>query len=176
MRRRRLVWAGLAVLSVSALVFGTGGFGAAVADRNASIATSPHDRALVSIWDPGGASSEPPMYAGEEPVTPNDTRVTLLVVEHHLRGQRLDVSVTDRAGSPVSVVGNADGVEHGDVTPVVADVDCNGHHGRTEALLELRAVAEDGGFESVIDFDATVRCASPSTPAPTASPETKPSS
>jgi hypothetical protein len=165
MRRRRLVWAGLAVLSVSVLVFGTGGFGAAVADRNAAIATSPHDRALVSLWDPGGASPEPPMYAGEEPVTPNDTRVTVLVVEHHLRGQRLDVGVTERAGSPVSVVGSADGVEHGDVTPVVADVDCNGHHGRTDALLEVRAVAEGGGVEAVIAFDASVRCASP---APTA--------
>jgi hypothetical protein len=171
MGRRRLLWAGLAVLSVSALVFGTGGFNAAMADRNVSIAASSHDRALVSIWDPGGASAEPPAYAGEEPVTPNDTRVKLLVVENRMSDQTLDVQVTERAGSPVSIDGQYEGLDSGSLVPLVADVDCNGHHGRTAALLEVRAVAEDGGFKSVIAYDASVNCASP-TPTATASAST----
>ena len=166
MRRTRLLWVALAILSVSALVFGTGGFSAATADRNVSVAASSHDRALVSIWDPGGASPEPPTYAGEDPVTPNDTRVKLLVIENRA-GHALDVQVTERAGSPVSVDGGYDGLRSGERRPIVADVDCNGHHGRTDALLEVRAVAEDGGFESVIAYDARVRCASP-TPTATA--------
>jgi hypothetical protein len=167
MRRTRLLWAGLAVLSVSALVFGTAGFGATTADRNVSIAASSHDRALVSIWDPGGESPEPPAYAGEEPVTQNDTRVKLLVIENRMPDHTLDVRLTERAGSPVSVDGRDRELDSGTIVPLVADVDCNGHHGRTDALLEVRAVADGGGFESVIRYDASVTCPEPASTAPT---------
>jgi hypothetical protein len=159
--RRRLLWLALGALSVSALVVGTGGFSAAVTDRGVSVAVADHDRALVSIWDPGGPSPEPPMHPGEDPITPNDTRVKLLVVENRIDGATLDLQVRERAGSPVSVAGSYDGLESEDTAVVDADVDCNGHTGRVDAPLTVRATATDGGFHSVIRFDASVVCSQP---------------
>jgi hypothetical protein len=171
MRTRRVLWAALAVASVSALVFGTGGFSAATVDRGVSMVVSDHDRALVSIWDPGGPTPEPPSYAGEDPITPNDTRVKLLVIENRFRDQALDVRVTERSGSPVAVDGGYDGLSPEQIAPISADVDCNGHHGRVDALLTVEATAVDGGFESTIVYDASVVC-----PAPEPSPTTAQSS
>jgi hypothetical protein len=67
----------------------------------------------------------------------------------------------DRPDSPVAVDGSYDGLASGETTPVMADVDCNGHHGRTDALLLVRATAEGGGFESEIRYDASVVCPDP---------------
>ncbi|WP_380680553.1 hypothetical protein [Salinigranum sp. GCM10025319] len=168
MRARRVLWAVLAVASVSALVFGTGGFGAATVDRGVSMVVSDHDRALVSIWDPGGPSPEPPSHAGEDPITPNDTRVKLLVIENRFRDQALDVRVTERPGSPVAVDGEYEDLAPGSIVPVSADVDCNGLHGRVDAPLTVEATAVDGGFESTIAYDASVVCPAPE---PSSTPE-----
>ena len=159
--RKRLLWLTLGALSVSALVLGTGGFSAAVTDRGVSVAVADHDRALVSIWDPGGPSPEPPAHPGEDPVTPNDTRVKLLVVENRIDGTTLDLQVSARADSPVSVDGSNDGLGSGNTAAVFADVDCNGHTGRVDAPLTVEATATDGGFHSVIQFDASVVCSQP---------------
>jgi hypothetical protein len=161
MRRRRIAWLLLAVVSLSALVAGTGGFDTAVVDRGVSLVVSDHERALISIWDPGGSSPEPPQYPGEDPVTRDDTRVKLLVVENRVSDQTLDLRVTERPDSPIEVDGSYDGLASGETTPVMADVDCNGHHGRVDALLTVEATTPDGGFESTIRYDASVVCPDP---------------
>jgi hypothetical protein len=167
MRARRAVWLLLGAVSVLALVVGTGGFSTAAVDRGVSIAVADHDRALVSVWDPGGASAEPPRYQGEDPVTPEGTRVKLVVVENRFDAGPIDLRVTERAASPVSVDGSYEGLASGEVAPVVADVDCDGHHGRTEVPLTVHATAVNGEFESEIRYDASVVCPDPTpTPAP----------
>jgi len=69
--------------------------------------------------------------------------------------------VSARADSPVSVDGRYDGLGSGDTAVVDADVDCNGHTGRVDAPLTVEATATDGGFHSVIQFDASVVCSQP---------------
>jgi hypothetical protein len=161
MRGGRLVWAALVVAAVTTLVLGTGGFSVATLDRGVTMAVSDHDHALVSVWDPGGDSPEPPRYAGEDPVTSNDTTVRVLVIENRFTDETLDVAVTERPESPVAVEGSHDGLGPGDVAPITAEVECNGHEGRVDALLTVEATAVGGGFEGEIDYDASVVCPGP---------------
>ncbi len=64
----RVLWALLAVLVASALVFGTGGFSAATIDRPVSVSVaSSQSQTLISLWAPGtqGADvrADPPTYS-----------------------------------------------------------------------------------------------------------------
>lgn len=167
--RRSHAWALLAVVAVSALATGTGGFSAAALDRGVAVAVAPHEAAFVSVWDPGagGRGPEPPAFAGEDPV--GDGRTKVLVVKNRLPGRTLDLRVSDRGDGPVTVRGRYDGLAPGGVAPVRAAVDCGDRHGPVSVPLRLEATAASGSFSASIPYRATVVCpAPPSDPAPAA--------
>lgn len=161
--RRKLAWLVLLMVCAAALVSGTGGFSAASMDRGVSIAVAEsHEKALVSIWDPGarqmGNSNSPPQYSGEDPVVSNQTSVKLIVVQNQFSDQTIDVRISDRDESPVSVDGESRVLPPGRIVPLYATVDCDGYRGPTDALLEVHVTSLDGSLEGAIQYDATVVC------------------
>lgn len=164
---RRLLLVVLAVLAVSALVAGTGGFTAATMSRDVSISVAAtHETALVSIWDPGAdeTGDEPPRFGGEEVVPHGETRTNVLVVKNRFEGTSVDVTVAHREASPVAVSGESRTLSPGETAPVKGTVDCGTHRGPTDALLNVTARSVRGDVEAVIRFDATVNCGGPARP------------
>jgi hypothetical protein len=158
---RRTLWTTLGVAVALGLLVSTGGFSSAVMDRGVAVSVAEHEDAVVSIWDPGGPSPEPPRpFAGENPVTPPTDRVTVLVLQHGV-GRQVHVTVTAGPDSPVSVRGTVSNVRSGDVVPVVATVDCSDVTDRAPVTVPLRVhvATDDGSFESVIRYDARIVCA-----------------
>lgn len=158
---RRTLWTTLGLAMALSLLVSTGGFSSAVMDRGVAVSVAEHEDAVVSIWDPGGQSPEPPRpFAGENPVTPPSERVTVLVVQNGVSRQ-VDVTVTSVDGSPVSVHGRVSDVRQGDVVPVVATVDCSDVSERAPVTVPLRlhVTTDDGSFESTIRYDARLVCA-----------------
>ena len=159
MRHRRVVVLALVALSVVFLV-PTGSLSAATMDRGVLVEVSSHEDAAVSIWDPGGASPEPPAFPGEDPVTsPNET-VRVLVVQNNL-GDVGHVHVTDAAGARVEVDATARSVRAGAVAPVRGTVDCDGARGPTTVPVRLTFVDAADSVRIVVAYDVTVRCAGP---------------
>jgi hypothetical protein len=157
-RGRRVLWLTLVAALVPALVLGSSGFSAAAVDRGVSVSVAAHDEAYVSVWDPGaGGAAEPPRYAGEDPLTPNETRAKVLVVRNRFDAP-LSVTVTDRDGS-VGVSGTNARIAPGAVEPVEATVECRGAVGRADVPLGIHA--ETDGVEGSIRFTAAVVCAGP---------------
>jgi hypothetical protein len=157
---RRTLWTTLGLAVALSLLVSTGGFSSAVMDRGVAVSVADHEDAMVSIWDPGGPSPEPPMYRGENPVTSLSDRVTVLVVQNGV-SRSIDVTVTAVSGSPVSVHGRVSDVRSHDVVPVVATVDCSDVSQRAPVTvpLQVHAEADDGSFESTIRYDARIVCA-----------------
>lgn len=158
---RRTLWTTLGLVVALSLLVSTGGFSSAVMDRGVAVSVADHEDAMVSIWDPGGPSPEPPRpFAGENPVTPPSERVTVLVVQNGV-GRSIDVTVTSVSDSSVSVHGRVSDVQSGDVVPVVATVDCSDVAERAPVTVPLRVHVEtdDGSFESTIRYDARLVCA-----------------
>lgn len=156
--RRRLLLVVVAALALALLV-PTGSFSVATIDRGVNVAVSPNEQAIVSIWDGGGATPEPPQFQGEDPVTNADDRVRVLVVQNNFEQSTVDVHVASDAGSPVVVDGVARSVAPGEVAPVRATVDCAGQEGRIFVPLTLHVVGVDGDVEAVIEYTASVVCA-----------------
>lgn len=156
----RLLWTTVGVAVAMGLLMSTGGFSVASMDRGVSISIAEHDDAMVSIWDPGGPTPEPPMYPGENPVTPPGESVTVIVIQNNLN-ERIDVSVRAASTSPVSVNGGVSDVAPGEVVPVTATVDCSDVSERAPVTVPLIVQVETVGpsFESTIDFDARIVCA-----------------
>jgi len=160
-RRRHLLWSALAVVLVAALAFGTGGFTSASMDRGANIGFAPNDQALVSVWDPGaGGTTEPPEFPGEDPIQQDETASKIIVVKNRL-SSNIDLQVTDRTGSSIDVDGNYANLAPGEIAPIEAAIDCNGHTGSTNALLTIRASTDGGEFTAIIPFKTTVVCLHP---------------
>jgi hypothetical protein len=144
-----------------ALLVPTGSFSAASVDRGVSVSVAEHENAMVSIWDPGGSSPDPPKpFRGENPVTPNSEFLTVIVIQNGV-DDPIDVSVTSTADSSVSVHGTISDVHPGDVVPVQATVDCNDVSERAAVTVPLRVHVEtdDGSFESTIRYDVRIVCA-----------------
>lgn len=157
MRRRRVVVLALVALSVVFLV-PSGSLSAATMDRGVLVEVSSHEDAAVSIWDPGGASPEPPAFPGEDPVTsPNET-VRVLVVQNNLDDVG-HVRVTHQSGADVEIDATARNVRTGDVAPVRGTVDCDGARGPTTVPVRLTFVDAADSVRIVVAYDVTVRCA-----------------
>lgn len=155
--RQRLLVVVVAVLALALLV-PTGSFSVATMDRGVNVAVSPNEQAIVSIWDVGGPTPEPPRFQGEDPVTSSDDRVRVLVVQNNFERSTVDVHVASDAGSPVVVDGVARSVPPGELVPVHATVDCAGQQGRVFVPLTLHVVGVDGDVEAVIEYTASVVC------------------
>ena len=155
--RRRLLVVVVAALALALLV-PTGSFSAGTMDRGVNVVVSPDEQAIVSIWDVGGPTPEPPRFQGEDPVTNGDDRVRVLVVQNNFERSTVDVHVASDAGSPVVVDGVVRSVAPGELAPVRATVDCAGHQGRVFVPLTIHVVGVDGDVEAIIEYSASVVC------------------
>ena len=155
--RRRLLVVVLAVGMV-AMLAPTGAVSVASLDRSIAFDVATNEDAHVSVWDPGGASPEPPRYAGENPVVGGQDVIHLLVVRNGFTSGPVDVRVAHRAGSRVAVDGGTTDVAHGDVVPVRAAVDCRGRTGRTSVPVVVHVSAVHGDVETNIRIDVGVVC------------------
>ena len=136
----------------------TGAVSVASLDRSIAFDVATNEDAHVAVWDPGGASPEPPKYAGENPVVGGQDVVHLLVVRNGFTSGPVDVRVAHRAGSRVAVDGVTTDVAHGDVVPVQAAVDCRGRTGRVSVPVVVRVSAVHGDVETNIRMDVGVIC------------------
>jgi hypothetical protein len=176
--RRRLLWMTVTALAVVGLVFSTGGFEVASMDRDVTVIVSEHDRALVTIWDPGvGSQGQPPHaiasagLAGEDPVTADGESIRVVAVQNRFTDRSIRVTAT-ATGTPAGVqVGTFEPVTlaPGEAAALEAPVECGEHTGPVDVTLSIRA--SSGQFEGVVSYDATIVCA---TPAPPAEPTTTP--
>lgn len=160
MRSRRVVVV-LVLVSLSVVfLVPSGSLSAATLDRDASVGVAPHENAVVAIWDPGGASTEPPAYPGEDPVKSPEDVVRVLVVENNFETAG-DVHVTDAADADVEVDATARTVRAGAIAPVRGTVDCNGARGPTTVPVRVTFVDAADSIRVVVEYDVTVRCAGP---------------
>jgi hypothetical protein len=159
MRSRRVAVLVLVALSVVFLV-PSGSLSAATLDRGAVVGVAPAEDAAVAIWDPGGASPEPPMYPGEDPVTSPEDVVRVLVVENNF-GTAGHVHVTDAAGADVEIDATARDVRAAGIAPVRGTVDCDGVRGPTTVPVRVTFVDTADSIRVVVEYDVTVRCAGP---------------
>ncbi|WP_323674400.1 hypothetical protein [Halorubellus sp. PRR65] len=159
MPSRRVAILGLVALSVLFLV-PSGSLSAATLDRGAVVRVAPAEDAAVAIWDPGGASPEPPMYPGEDPVTSPDDVVRVVVVQNNV-GAVGHVHVTDAAGTDVEIDATARDVRTGAIAPVRGTVDCSGARGPTTVPVRVTFVDTADSLRVVVEYDVTVRCAGP---------------
>ncbi|WP_227133837.1 hypothetical protein [Halorubellus salinus] len=157
---RRWILALVVAVGVVVMLAPTGSVSVASIDRSIAFDVATNEDAHVSVWDPGGASPEPPKYAGEKPVVGGQDAVRLLVVRNGFTSGPVDVSVAHRAGSRVAVDGGTTGVAHGDVVPVRAAVDCRGRTGRVSVPVVLQVSAVHGDVETTIRMDVDVVCGS----------------
>lgn len=173
--RRRLIWATLGAVVLSALVFGTGGFTAASIDRPVAVTVSDHDRALVTLWDPGAGGEGPPPQTiasaglnGEDPVTSDGQTTRVVAVQNRFTDRVITVDATVEESPPGVAVGPFDPVEvgPGDAAALNAPVDCGDRDGPVDVTLEV--TASNDQFTGVISYEATVVCA---TPDPTPTPD-----
>lgn len=151
----------LAVAS-ALLVVSAGGFSEGAVQREVTVSVAQQDRAVVSIWDPGagGTGPEPPRYPGEDPITPNETRGKILVVENRFGvGQSVSLSVTDREDSLIDIEGEYATLSAAEITPIYATVDYNGETGPVETPLGLRVTVDGSSVTAIINTRAVVVCA-----------------
>jgi hypothetical protein len=166
--RRNSLWIVLAVVAAVGFAVGTVGVDTAAMDRGVSATVSDHDRALVTLWDPGvGTQGQAPEavrsagLAGEDPVTEDGARTRVLVVQNRFPDRWITVDATVVDAPPDLGVGPFDPVTlaPGAVAPLLAPVQCGTNTGPTTITLRVRASNDQ--FEGVITVDATVVCAVP---------------
>lgn len=153
MSRRRLLWGLLAVALVSGVVFDTGGFDTASMDRGVSVGVAAtQERGLVALEAPASDGVEPSVQ------TNTDGTATLVVVRNRFDDQHLDVVVTDRAGSPLTVDWSRRNLAPGESAAVVVPLDCSAVGGTVEIPLDVRVDATDGSVEGDLAHTVTVTC------------------
>jgi hypothetical protein len=175
-RRRLLLVAALVTASMVALGVGAGAFSTASMDRPVELEVADHDRAFVTLWDPGVGSDGPPPrpiatagLAGEVPVTEDGQSVRVVAVVNRFAYRSITVNATATSVPP--------GMDVGPFTPVTlgsggsagleAAVDCGPHRGPASVVLSVRVSGVR--MAASIEYTATVNCASPArtTPATT---------
>lgn len=159
---------GLVAVAATALVVSTGGFGTASMDRDVTAIVSEHDRALVTVWDPGvGSQGRPPSAIArarlddETPVTVNGESTHVVAVLNRFDDRSITVDATVVGAPPDVGVGPFDPVTlaPGEAAGLEAPIDCGANDGPVEITLRLRA--SNDRFRGVITYDATVVCAIP---------------
>jgi hypothetical protein len=169
--QRRFLWVVLAIVSVTGLVFGTVGFETTAMDRGVGVTVSDHDRALVTLWDPGvGKQGRPPDgivragLVGEDPVTEDGQSIRVVAVLNRFSDRSITVDATVLDAPQGVVVGPFDPVTlaPGAAAALEAPVQCADHSGPTPITLRVRASNDQ--FSGVITFDAIVVCAIPTPP------------
>ena len=172
---RRVLWATLGAVVLSAVVLGTGGFSSASIDRPVAVTVSDHDRALVTLWDPGaGGDGRPPQRIasaglnGEDPVTSDGQLTRVVTVQNRFPDRAITVDATVEESPPGVEVGSFDPVDlgPGDAGALTAPVDCGDADGPVDVTIEV--TASNDHFRGVISYETTVVCA---TPDPTPTPD-----
>jgi hypothetical protein len=175
-RRRRFLWAALATVSVVALAVGTAGFDTASMARPVELEVAAHERAFVTLWDPGvGSQGRPPQpiaregLAGEDPVTRSDQSVRIVAVVNRFAHRDITANATATSTPPGMHVGPFVPVTlgAGETTGLTAAVSCGSHRRPVTVALEVSVRADR--LAATIPYTAVIDCASPpptTTPAP----------